>query len=122
MRIVLATGNTDFRLAIQLMLSEEPGLNIIGRASDCEGFTALVKSTYPDLALLDWDLPGGDVASVLHEINSLDLEPKITLIVLGSQQRQRETALKAGADEYIVIGDPPDNLLRTFRRLNVPKV
>lgn len=122
MRIVLATGETDLRLAIQLMLSEEPGFMIIGSASDCEGFTALVKSTSPDLALLDWELPGGDTKDVLLEIKSLELEPKILLIVLGRQSGQRETALQAGADEYVVIGDPPENLMRTFHRLNVPSV
>jgi DNA-binding NarL/FixJ family response regulator len=120
MRIVLATGGTDLRLAIQLMLSEEPGLNIIGSASDCDGLIALVKSTCPDLVLLDWELPGCNMENLLAEIKSFTLEPKITLIMLGRQRRNKETALQAGADEYVVIGDPPENLLDVFRQLYVP--
>lgn len=119
MRILLATGDTDLRLAIQLMLSEEPGLKIIGSASNCDGLIALIKSTSPDLTLLDWELPGGDMEDVLPEIKSLTLETKIILIVLGRQRRIKETALQAGADEYVVIGDPPDMLLETFRQLNI---
>ena len=122
MRILLATGDTDLRLSIQLMLSEEPGLKIIGSASNCDGLIALIKSTSPDLTLLDWELPGGDMEDVLPEIKSLTLETKIILIVLGRQRRIKETALQAGADEYVVIGDPPENLLEVFRQLNVPKV
>ena len=121
MRIVLATGGTDLRLAIQLMLSEEPGLKIVGSASDSEGFIALIKSTSPDLALLDWELPGGKMEDVLPEIKSLELEHDILLIVLGRQRRMRAAALQAGADEYVVIGDPPENLLDVFRKLKVPK-
>jgi DNA-binding NarL/FixJ family response regulator len=121
MRIVLATGGTDLRLAIQLMLSEEPGLKVIGSASDCEGFFALIKSTSPDLALIDWELPGCKMEDVLPEIKSLELEHDILLIVLGRQRRMRATALQAGADEYVVIGDPPENLLDVFRKLKVPK-
>ena len=119
MRIVLATGDTDLRLAIQLMLSEEPGIKIIGSASDIEGLKALIKSTHPDLALLDWELPGRDMKTALSEIKSLKSEPKILLIVLGRQRRIQKTALQSGADEFVVIGDPPEILLEVFRQLNV---
>ena len=121
MRIVIATGDTDLRLAIQLMLSEEPGLKIIGSASDCDGLIALIKSTCPDIAMLDWQLPGCNIEDSLLKIKSLKTEPKIVLIVLGRQRRKRETALQAGADDYVVIGDPPENLLAVFRKLNIPK-
>ena len=120
MRIVLATGDTDLRLAIQLLLSEEPGIKIIGSASDCDGLIALIKSTRPDIALLDWDLPGCNMEDVLLDIKSFTSEPKINLIVLGRHRRMSKTALQAGADEYVVIGDPPENLLEVFRQLNVP--
>jgi len=119
MRIVIATGDTDLRLAIQLMLSEEPGLNIIGSASDCQGFIALVKSTFPDLVLVDWDLPGCNMSEVVSDIKSLELETEIQLIVLGKHRKMQEDALEFGADDYFVKGDPPDELLDAFRQLNV---
>jgi DNA-binding NarL/FixJ family response regulator len=104
------------------MLSEEPGLKVIGSASDCGGIIALIKSISPDLALIDWELPGCKMKEVLTEIKSLKLESNIILVVLGRERSVRETALQAGADEFVVIGDPPEYLLETFRRLNVPKV
>ncbi|MGB5845598.1 MAG: response regulator [Anaerolineales bacterium] len=119
MRILLASGDTDLRLAIQLMLSEEPGITIIGSASDCKGLIALIKSTSPDLVLLDWELPGSNMEAVLLDIKTFASQPKINLIVLGRQPSMRQAALQAGADEYVVIGDPPDVLLETFRQLNI---
>jgi len=116
MRIILATGDTDLRLAIQLMLSEEPGLNIIGSASDCDGLIALVDSTLPDLAVMDWELPGRDIGGVLREIKSLASDPEIYLIVLGVKRSIRETVLNVGADEYMFIGDPPEKLLEAIRQ------
>jgi len=118
MRIVLATGDTDLRLAIQLMLSEEPGLNIIGSASDSGGFIALIKSTNPDLALVDWDLPGGNNENLVHAVKAIESETKLTLIVLGNRST-KEAAVEAGADDYLVKGDPPDMLLDAFRQLNI---
>ena len=118
MRIVLATGDTDLRLAIQLILSEEPGLNIIGSASDCAGFIALIKSTRPDLALVDWDLPGCNIEDLIQQVKSIETETKISLIVLG-KRITKQAAVQAGADDYLVKGDPPDMLLEAFRQLNI---
>jgi DNA-binding NarL/FixJ family response regulator len=115
MRIVIASGDTDLRLAIQLMLSEEPGIQIIGSASDYQGFIALVKSTLPELVLMDWDLPGCNKADLVNKIKSLEPETGIQLVILGNHHQARESALEAGADDYFVIGDSPDKLLNAFR-------
>ena len=96
MRILLATCETDLRLSMELLLSEQPGIKILGSASDTEGFIALVKSTCPDLALLDWDLPGRPVEEVLSLIKLFEVPPK--LIVLGKHPDSKKTALQAGAD------------------------
>jgi len=55
----------------------------------------------------------------LLDIKTFSSQPKINLIVLGRQPSMRQAALQAGADEYVVIGDPPDMLLETFRQLNI---
>jgi len=119
MRIILATGDTDLRLAIQLMLSEEPGLNVIGSASDCAGSIALINSNHPDLVLVDWDLPGCNVEDLIHEVQSIKSINKISIIVLGKRST-KEAAVRAGADDYLVKGDPPNMLLDAFRQINIP--
>jgi DNA-binding NarL/FixJ family response regulator len=119
MRIVLATGNTDLRLAIQLMLSEEPGIKIVGSASDCAGLIALAGSTCPDLVLLDWDLHGGDLAGMVENISSCRSEPTIKVVVLGRKRSLENTVLGAGADGYVLIGDPPEKLLQAVRQISI---
>lgn len=119
MRIVIATGDNDLRLAIQLILSEEPGINIIGSASDCDGLLALVRSTHPEVVLLDWELPGCKMEDTLQQIKSIQTEANTFLIVLGRKSKMKENALETGADAFRVIGDPPENLLDAFRQLNI---
>ena len=115
MRIVLATGDTDLRLSLELLLSEEPGIKILGGASDSEGFLALVKSTCPDLAMLDWDLPGRPVEEVLDQTKLFELQPK--LIILGRHPDSKNEALRAGADAYVDKGEPPEKLLLVLNGL-----
>ena len=116
MRIVLATRDTDLRLSLELLLSEEPGVKILGGASDSEGFFALVESTCPDLVLLDWNLPGRPVKEVLDQTKLLKVQPKI--IVLGKNPDLKNEALQAGAGAYVDKGEPPERLLAAFKLLN----
>ena len=117
MRILLANGNTDLRLSLDLLLSEEPGVIIAGSVIDASGLLVLAKNSCPDLVLVDWELPGCPIQSVLSEIQSLPRQPKI--IVLGRQSSSKESAHRAGADYYLTKGDPPEQLLGAIRSLNV---
>ena len=54
MRTVLAIGDSDLLLALQLLLNEEPRVNIVGTTSELDGLLSLIETTGPDLVLLDW--------------------------------------------------------------------
>ena len=116
MRILLAVGDTDLRLSLELLLSEEPGIRIAGSVIDARSLLALVNSIVPDLLLLDLDLPGCPIQTVLGEIQTLPRQPKI--IVLGRQSSSKESAFRAGVDLYLTKGDPPERLLGAIRALN----
>ena len=90
MRILLAVGDTDLRLSLELLLSEEPGIRIAGSVIDTRSLLALVNSIVPDLLLLDLDLPGCPIQDALREIQTLPRQPKI--IVLGRQSRSKESS------------------------------
>ena len=113
MKILLATEDPNLRLSLELVLSEEPAVTVAGTASESEGLLALIKSTQPAIVLLDWNLPSRPPADVLAETCCRPESPY--LIVLGSSAEDKQTALSAGADAFVVKGDPPDQLLATFR-------
>jgi DNA-binding NarL/FixJ family response regulator len=115
MRIILAAKETDLRLAVQLMLSEEPGVRVIGSVSNTGGLLALVESDPPDLVLLDFDLPGQPMGEVLSQIKAC--EPPPVVVLMGSEGSLSDEALGVGVDHYIQKGDPPETLVEAFRRV-----
>jgi DNA-binding NarL/FixJ family response regulator len=113
MKILLATEHPDLRLSLELVLSEEPAVTIAGTASESEGLLALINSTRPAIVLLDWSLPGRPPADVLAV--SCCRPESAYFIVLGSSAEDKQLAVSAGADAFVVKGDPPDQLLSAFR-------
>jgi DNA-binding NarL/FixJ family response regulator len=107
MRIVLASAQLDLRLALEILLREEPGTDIVGTASETASVRSLLQSSLPDLFILDWDLPGYALIQLLAEARRLRRCPQI--IVLG-REGARQEALAAGADAFVFCGDLPGDL------------
>lgn len=114
MRLVLAAGQLNFRLALELLLSEQPGVDIVGTASECAGLSALVQTTKPDLILAEWDLPGISLPKIIGEADSLQPPPMIMILI--NENSSYQTALQAGANAVVLKGISPDVLLAAFNK------
>ncbi len=115
MHVLLATEQADLRISLELLLDQEPGVNIIGSASETEGLLALIRSAQPDIVILEWDLPGRPMNDILAAAHRLGHPAKF--IVLGKQPKQKEQALQAGAAAFVEKGGPPEQLLAAFRQV-----
>lgn len=117
MNVVLAIRHADSRLALELLLSEEPGVCIVGTASETAGLLALTQTANPDLAVVEWSLPGRPMIDVLSEAGART--NKLAFLVLGQDSSQRQSVLDAGAHAFVLIGDPPEQLLTTLRQVRL---
>lgn len=112
MHILLATEDKNLRLAIHLVLSEEPGLNVVGTVSDISSLLALYGTASPDVVLMDWELRGITAEGALKEMKSGD-DPA-SVIVLGGNFAEGELALQAGADQFVIKGSSPLELINAI--------
>jgi len=115
MRLLLAAGKANLRLSLELLLSEQPGVEIVGSASEGAGLLALIQTSEPDMILSDWDLPGRPLATLLAGRDQSYHLPKT--IILTTSNRDRQAALDAGADAAVLKGASPDLLLSAFQEL-----
>lgn len=115
MKILLATKDATLRISLELSLSEEPSVIVAGMASEGDGLSALIKSSQPDLVIVDWDLPGRAPAKIIAKAGRGS--KRVRFMVLGSSPADHDEVLAAGADAFVVKGDPPDQLLATFRAI-----
>lgn len=109
----------DDEPAIRTMLSDaldEAGFRTMafGRANE---FEAALRSTRPDVCLVDLSLPDRDGLTLVHR---LALEQGATVIIISgrAEVQDRVTGLELGADDYIIKPfDPTEVVARIRARL-----
>lgn len=109
MRILLADDEPKVRFALRALLQRQPGLTVLGEAVDAQHLLAQTEGAYPDLVLLDWELPGLASVDLLSALRGV--YPDVVVIALSGRPGARRAALNAGADAFVSKGDPPERLL-----------
>jgi DNA-binding NarL/FixJ family response regulator len=114
-RILIADGQASTRLALRLLLQEESEFYIVGEAADDEEVLALLAHTWPDVLLLDWELPGQPQATLLTTLRTLDHGMQV--IALSGRPESEAAARAAGVDDFVSKGQPPQSLVAAIRDL-----
>jgi DNA-binding NarL/FixJ family response regulator len=113
MRILLADHQPTVRFALRVLLERQPGLAIVGEATDRSDLLDRVATTLPDVVLLGWELPGLTAADSLSLLRRM--RPDLLVIALSGRSEARSAALSAGADAFVSKRDPPERLLAAIR-------
>ena len=113
--VIIAVRDIDLRLSLDLMLRDEPYLNVLGTASTLESTFGLTRVERPDLILLDQAMSNRPMEEMLKEIK--DHSPNSKVILLGNRTNQETLAHQCGADAYLRIGGAPESLRSTIKNL-----
>ncbi len=116
MRIILADPHPQVLLALKTMLQEKKTFELAGEASDAESLLAQVESAYPDLVLVDWELPGRSIEELIARLHVCI--PRPIVMVMSSQPEYGRRLLQAGADVFVSKADDPDWLVETLEQFD----
>ncbi|MGD2251342.1 MAG: response regulator [Anaerolineales bacterium] len=109
MRILIVAGHEGLLSALEALLEDEDDLTIVGRAPEVEAAMALVSRKNPDLILLDWDRLVGQHPGLLLALKRK--RPELVILALSVRPEAGSHALRAGADAFICMCDPPEKLV-----------
>jgi DNA-binding response OmpR family regulator len=76
---------------------------------------ALVRESEPDLAILDWMLPGLTGVELCRRMRSTGIKIPVILLTARDEVSDRVTGLDAGADDYLVKPFSIEELLARIR-------
>jgi DNA-binding NarL/FixJ family response regulator len=101
-RILIADDHPLMRRGLRLSIEEDPGLEVVGEASDGEMALNLVVEQKPDVALLDIEMPKLDGIGVAREIVKRGLKTEVIFLTLHSDPTFFQTAMSLGSKGYIL--------------------
>ncbi len=101
-RILVVDDNADLLQMIRTLLEQRGGHEVVLSADGDDGL-AKARANPPDLAIVDVMMPGMNGYEVCRELRKNPATAQIPIIILTArgQPVDQETALSAGADDYI---------------------
>jgi len=115
--ILLADDHTIFRKGIRKIIEEIEGLTICGEAKDGLELLELLKTTQPDLIIMDISMPNLRGLEATEEIKRLYPEIKILLLTMHKKKSFVQMGFKAGADGFLLKEDADSELYRAIESL-----
>ena len=102
MRILIAEDDFTSRTMLQGVLAKW-GYEVISTCDGEEAYAALQQRDAPQLAVMDWEMPGLDGAALCRKLREQERKEPLYLILLTSRGDRGDIVegLEAGADDYI---------------------
>ena len=110
--IMIVDNSQPTRHALQALLSQQSGIQVIAEASNGMDAIKLIQNRIPDLILMDVRMPVMDGLEATRNIKR-DW-PQIKVVILTMYPDCQAEAEIAGADAFIIKGCALDEMLSTI--------
>lgn len=102
MRVLIAEDNLTCRVMLEETLKKW-GYAVRSVADGTQALDVLSKGNPPEIAILDWMMPGVEGIDVCRKIRGLEHDTPIYIILLSGRGSKSDivAGLEAGADDYI---------------------
>src|SRR5690348_2937742 len=116
-RIVLVDDHELVRTGFRMILSQQPGIEIIGEAADGEQGLALIRRAHPDVALVDVHNPRHSGIELTDRVRKSKLTTRIVILTVVNEAPFPRRLIEAGASGYLTKGCAADELVRAVRQV-----
>lgn len=121
MRILIAEDDRVSRTILKLNLAKW-GYEVVECLDGQQAWIELQKADAPDMAILDWMMPGMDGLQVCQAVRERAQQPYVYILLLTAKSQKEDllAGLSAGADDYLTKPVDAQELelrLRTGRRI-----
>jgi len=114
-RIVLIEDNDVFREALRLLLTLDGDIEIAGEEADGSLAVELCRRLAPDVALVDYRLPGLDGVEVTRALRRDCPEIAVVALTAAAGDREMQAMLEAGAAACVRKDESLDAIAQAVR-------
>jgi DNA-binding NarL/FixJ family response regulator len=117
-RVLIVDDHPIVHDGVSAILRAEADIRVVGSAETTAAALDLIKTTTPDVVLLDLRLADGDDVAGVERIAAL--RPSAAVIVFTAFDAEEYVfgAIRAGAKGYVLKGSPGQELIRAIRQVH----
>jgi len=115
-RVVIADDDPLARMAIEAMIKRGERLELVGSAADVPQIVELAAATRPDVAVVDFIMPGGGGPEAARQIHERSPGTRIVGLTAADGPDAYRAMLQAGASGLLVKGGPAERLVEMIHR------
>jgi len=116
--VLIADDHPVVRQGLQVLLSVQDDIEVVGEAADGGQALALAAQLDPDVILLDLKLPVLDGVAVLRELRACGLRTRALVLTSAADRSLVTLAVQAGAAGFLYKDVDPDALVRALRSVH----
>ena len=117
-RVLIADDHALFRRGLEMVLSGEAGLELVGEASDGAEAVALAGEVVPDVVLMDIRMPKISGIDAARQMKEVAPSAKIVMLTISDEEEDLFEAIRAGASGYLLKDIPLDELADSVRAVH----
>jgi DNA-binding NarL/FixJ family response regulator len=115
-RIVLVDDQTLMRTALRVIFEGTDDIRVVGEAGDGAAALRVVRSTRPDVVLMDLRMPGMDGVEATRQISSWSGHaPRVLVLTTFDLDEYVYAALRAGASGFLLKDALAEDLVTAVR-------
>lgn len=116
--VLIVDDHALVRKGLLALLNVRPEVHVVGEAIDGMEAVHLASTQYPDVILMDLEMPTKDGITAIKEIREKQQESKILVLTSYTDDERVIAAIRAGANGYLLKTTTPDDLLQAIRRVH----
>lgn len=116
-RIFIYDDSVERRDSLKALLSLNDVFTVVGEAADCTHVIQDIEGFYPDVVLMDINMPGVDGLEGLKRIKNKYPEVKVLMQTAYDDSEKIFTSLRNGASGYILKNDKPQRILQAIEEI-----
>jgi DNA-binding NarL/FixJ family response regulator len=115
-RVLLVDDQALMRAGFRMILESEGDIEVVGEAENGRDAVDLVRTTRPDVVLMDIRMPKMDGVEATRLLAGPDAADPVTVLILTTFDIDEYVyaALRAGASGFLLKDAPPEELVRAI--------
>ena len=116
-KLVIADDHEIVRAGIKRLISVDKTIKVIGEASNGADAVELIKSSKPNVALIDILMPEMTGIEAVAKLKSMNLSTFVVMLTAFEDSKHLEEALNAGADGYLTKDIGSKDLINSIHKV-----